>query len=57
VVSEYTHEQAVADGVNVGCDALPDRNGITKQGPPSRRSSTVDKRDRLTRAKRWEQSR
>ena len=55
VVSEYTHEQAVIDGVNVGregtylIDTEISKNGnvILKQ--------MVEKRERLSRRKRWEQ--
>jgi type I restriction enzyme R subunit len=32
VVSEYTHEKAVADGVNVGCDLYVIETAVTKQG-------------------------
>jgi type I restriction enzyme R subunit len=55
VVSEYTHEQAVADGVNVGHDAYLIETRITKQGETIKAQQYIDKRDRLTRAKRWEQ--
>jgi type I restriction enzyme R subunit len=56
VVSEYTHEQAVADGVNVGHDAYLIETRITKQGETIKAQQYIDKRDRLTRAKRWEQA-
>ena len=56
VVSEYTHEQAVADGVNVGHDAYLIETKITKQGDTIKAQQYIDKRDRLTRAKRWEQT-
>jgi type I restriction enzyme R subunit len=55
IVSEYTHEQAVLDGVNVG------RNGTylieTEIGSKGGLilKQTVEKRDRLSRKKRWEQ--
>jgi type I restriction enzyme R subunit len=55
VVSEYTHEQAVIDGVNVG------RSGtylietqISKEGGIILQQ-VVEKRERLSRRKRWEQ--
>ena len=55
VVSEYTHEQAVIDGVNVGREGTylieteisTKGNVILKQ--------IVEKRERLSRRKRWEQ--
>ena len=55
VVSEYTHEQAVIDGVNVGREGTylieteisTKGNVILKQ--------VVEKRERLSRKKRWEQ--
>jgi type I restriction enzyme R subunit len=56
VVSEYTHEQAVADGVNVGHDAYVIETKVTKQGGQIKAQQYIDKRDRLTRAKRWEQA-
>lgn len=55
VVSEYTHEQAVADGVNVGYDVYTIETEITQQGARIRAREFVDKRERLTRRKRWEQ--
>lgn len=56
VVSEYTHEQAVADGVNVGHDAYVIETKVTKQGGHIKAEQYIDKRDRLTRKKRWEQA-
>lgn len=55
VVSEYTHEQAVADGVNVPYDVYLIETAITQQGARIAVQEYVDKRDRLTRRKRWEQ--
>ncbi|MDR0500898.1 MAG: DEAD/DEAH box helicase family protein [Coriobacteriales bacterium] len=55
IVSEYTHEQAVLDDVNVG------RDGTfvieTKVGTSGALilKQTVEKRERLSRRKRWEQ--
>ena len=54
VVSEYTHEQAVIDNVNVGGDVYVIETDITKKGSCILKQS-VEKRDRLTRKKRWEQ--
>jgi len=53
VVSEYTHEQAVLDNVNVGFDTYLIETEITKKGATILKQ-VVEKRDRLTRAKRWE---
>jgi type I restriction enzyme, R subunit len=55
LVMEYTHDQAVADGVNVGFDVYRIRTRITESGSTVDAENWVDKRDRLTRAKRWEQ--
>jgi len=55
IVSEYTHEQAVLDDVNVGREGtylietqIGSRGGVILK-------QTVEKRDRLSRRKRWEQ--
>jgi len=53
VVSEYTHEEAVLDNVNVGYDTFIIETEITKKGATIL-SQVVERRDRLTRAKRWE---
>ncbi|MCL2206126.1 MAG: DEAD/DEAH box helicase family protein, partial [Treponema sp.] len=53
VVSEYTHEEAVLDNVNVGFDTYLIETEITKKGATILRQP-VEKRNRLTRAKRWE---
>jgi len=55
VVSEYSHEDAVADGVNVGYDVYTIETAITKQGSKLDANEWVDKRSRMTREKRWEQ--
>jgi type I restriction enzyme R subunit len=55
VVSEYSHEEAVADGVNVGFDVYTIETRITNQGNVIEAKEFVDKRDRLTRQKRWTQ--
>jgi len=55
VVSEYRHEEAVADGVNVGFDTYLIETKITQVGARLVAEQWVDKRDRLTRQKRWEQ--
>src|SRR5581483_6638677 len=55
LVMEYNHEQAVADGVNVGFDVYRIRTLISENGSTVNSEWYVQKRDRLTRAKRWEQ--
>ena len=54
LVMEYGHERAVADGVNVDYQVYRIRTRITEQGSTVERDFYVDKRDRLTRARRWE---
>lgn len=54
VVSEYTHEQAIIDKVNVAGDIYTIETDITKKGSVILKQS-IEKRDRLTRQKRWEQ--
>ena len=54
VVSEYTHEQAVADGVNVGNEVYVIDTKRTKHGGQLKALQEVEKRERLTRRKRWE---
>jgi type I restriction enzyme R subunit len=56
VVSEYTHERAVADGVNVGCELYVIETEVTKAGATIKAKEQYGARDRLTRSKRWEQS-
>ena len=55
LVMEYNHEQAVADGVNVDFDTYRIRTEITEQGSTVEAGYYVDRRDRLTRNRRWEQ--
>lgn len=54
VVSEYTHEDAVADGVNVQGEIYTIETDITQSGGTILKG-LVEKREKLTRAKRWEQ--
>ena len=54
VVSEYSHEQAVADGVNVGNEIYVIDTERTKHGGKLKADQQVEKRERLTRKKRWE---
>ena len=55
LVMEYNHEQAVADGVNVGFDTYRIRTQVTDHGATVDAGYYVDRRDRLTRRVRWEQ--
>ncbi len=54
VVSEYDHEKAVADGVNVGNEIYIIETQKTKHGGTLTAEQQVEKRERLTRKKRWE---
>ena len=54
VVSEYAHEKAVADGVNVGNEIYVIDTERTKHGGQLKANQQVEKRERLTRRKRWE---
>ena len=54
LVVEYHHEQAVADGVNVPFDVYQIETRITRDGAAVKAGQYVDKRDRETRARRWE---
>jgi type I restriction enzyme R subunit len=54
VVSEYGHERAVADGVNVGNEIYVIETEVTKKGGKIKAEQQVEKRERLTRKKRWE---
>jgi type I restriction enzyme R subunit len=54
LVMEYGHEKAVAEAVNVGYDVYRIRTNITEKGSTIEKGFYVDKRDRLTRRKRWE---
>ena len=55
LVMEYNHERAVADGVNVNYDVYRIQTEITGQGAKIDAGFYIDKRDRLTRKRRWEQ--
>jgi len=54
LVMEYNHERAVADGVNVGYEVYRIKTQISEQGSKVDAGFYVDKRDKLTRKKRWE---
>ncbi len=55
VVSDYSHEKAVADGVNVGNEVYTIETEVTKNGTRLVAKQQVEKREKLTRARRWEQ--
>lgn len=55
VVSNYDHEKAVADGVNVGNEVYLIETQVTKEGGKFKAKQSVQHRERLTRKKRWEQ--
>jgi type I restriction enzyme R subunit len=54
VVSEYDHEKAVADGVNVGNEVYVIETEVTKKGAVIKANQQIEHRERLTRKKRWE---
>ena len=54
VVSEYSREQAIIDGVNVGEDIFLIDTAVTKNGAHIMKQQ-IEYRDRVTRAKRWKQ--
>src|SRR6266581_484291 len=54
LVMEYGHERAVADGVNVDYQVYVIRTDITTHGSTVQRSFIVGRRNRQTRAVRWE---
>ncbi len=53
VVAEYSYEDSVADGVNVGYDVYEIVTEITQKGAELKAQEWVDHRDRQTRKKRW----
>lgn len=55
LVMEYSHDQAVADGVNVDFDVYRIRTRITEQGSRVEAGLFVDTRDRQTREIRYQQ--
>lgn len=52
LVSEYSHEMAVADGVNVGYDVFIIDTKVTKEGGTIKMGEYVELRHRLSRKKR-----
>ncbi|MCG8090231.1 MAG: DEAD/DEAH box helicase family protein [Candidatus Thiodiazotropha endolucinida] len=55
VVSNYDHEKAVADGVNVGNEIYTIDTEITQQGAELKAKQLIQRRDKKTRRKRWEE--
>jgi len=54
VVSDYSHEKAVADGVNVGNEVYLIETAVTQRGGALSAEQQIERRERLTRRKRWE---
>lgn len=54
LVSEYTHPEAVADGVNVDFDVFKIQTEVTQKGGKVEAGYQIGFRHRDTRAKRWE---
>lgn len=54
IVSEYTHEDAVIDTVNVGYDIYRIKTEKSEQGGLIEAGTNVEIRDRLTKQKRWQ---
>lgn len=54
VVSEYTYEESVADGVNVPYDVFMIETQITQNGAKIDAKELIEKREKLSRKKRWE---
>lgn len=55
VVSQYTYEESVTDGVNVPYDVYSIETDISQNGEVVKAGWFVDRRDKLTRQKRWQQ--
>ncbi|WLQ14238.1 type I restriction-modification enzyme R subunit C-terminal domain-containing protein [Hahella aquimaris] len=56
IVAEYSYEDSVLDGVNVGYDVYEIETEITQAGAKLKAKEWVDHRDKLTRKKRWAQT-
>ena len=54
IVSEYPSEQAIADGVNVGHDVYLIETKVTQQGAIIEKGQYIERREKLSRKKRWE---
>src|SRR5690554_2016301 len=55
VVSQYTYEESVTDGVNVPYDVYTIETDISNNGAVVESGWFIDRRDKLTRKKRWQQ--
>ncbi len=55
VVSEYDYDTAVADGVNVPNETYIIETEISQKGSKLKAKENLQRRDKLTRRKRWEQ--
>lgn len=55
VVSQYTYEESVIDGVNVPYEVYTIATEISENGGVIESGWFVDRRDKLSRAKRWQQ--
>ncbi len=55
IVSEYTYEQSVIDGVNVPYDVYTIETEISKNGSLIKAGWYIDYRDKVTRKTRWQQ--
>ncbi len=53
LVMEYTHEEAVADGVNVDSDIYRIRTQITEDGSSVEAGQHIDRRNRKAKTARW----
>jgi len=55
VVSQYSYEESVTDGVNVPYDVYTIETEISQKGDTIKAGWFIDRRDKLTRKKRWQQ--
>lgn len=55
LVMEYTHEEAVTNNINVDFTVYDIRTKITRDGSTIPKGQVVQKRDKRTRRKKWEQ--
>lgn len=56
IVAEYSYEDSVLDGVNVGYDVYEIETEIGSKGAELKAKEWLDHRDKLTRKKRWAQA-
>lgn len=54
IVSEYTYEQSVSDGVNVPYDVYSIETEISTKGDTVKAGWYIDRRDKLSRESRWQ---